>query len=168
MCHTTHYIYLYNFIDIIMFTYIHLLNETRSIICFVSYINIRKHVSLSTSLLFSFSLTSLPPFHPPLPHLSLSYLLVHLCTVVVMLQVIQSQWGWSLAHWHDRRPSLWHAPHCCSTQTLQQNICLFLNEKVGFIRPTKRYRKNSISCGALLSGTAQWTSGVGWSFDLLG
>ena len=43
-----------------------------------------------------------------------------------------------------------------------------LHEKVGFIRPTKRYRKNSISCGALLSGTTQWTSGVGWSFDFLG
>ena len=41
-----------------------------------------------------------------------------------------------------------------------------LNEKVGFKRPTKRYRKNSISCGALLSGTTQWTSGVRWSFDL--
>ena len=27
-----------------------------------------------------------------------------------------------------------------------------LNEKVGFKRPTKRYRKNSISSGALLSG----------------
>ena len=41
-----------------------------------------------------------------------------------------------------------------------------LNEKVGFKRPTTRYRNNSISCGALVSGTAQWTSGVGWSFDL--
>ena len=41
-----------------------------------------------------------------------------------------------------------------------------LNEKVGFKRPTTRYRNNSISCGALHSGTAQWTSGVGWSFDL--
>ena len=43
-----------------------------------------------------------------------------------------------------------------------------LNEKVGFKRPTKCYRKNSFSCGALLSGTAQWTSGVGWTFDLYG
>ena len=41
-----------------------------------------------------------------------------------------------------------------------------LNEKVGFKRPTTRYRNNSISCGALLSGTAQWTSGVGCSFNL--
>ena len=29
-----------------------------------------------------------------------------------------------------------------------------LNEKVEFKRPTTRYRNNSISCGALLSGTA--------------
>ena len=37
----------------------------------------------------------------------------------------------------------------------------FLNEKVGFKRPTTRYRKNSILCGAQLSGTAQWTSVLG-------
>ena len=41
-----------------------------------------------------------------------------------------------------------------------------LNEMIGFKRPTTRYRKNSISCGALLSSTAQWTSGGGRSFDL--
>ena len=45
---------------------------------------------------------------------------------------------------------------------------MHLNEKVGFERPTTRYRKNSILCGALLSGTAKWTSGMGWSFGPLG
>ena len=35
-----------------------------------------------------------------------------------------------------------------------------LNEKVGFKRPTTRYRNNSISCGALLSGTVVPHSGL--------
>ena len=40
------------------------------------------------------------------------------------------------------------------------NFTLFLNKKVGFNIPTKRYHKNSILCGALQSGTTKWTSGV--------
>ena len=58
--------------------------------------------------------------------------------------------------------------HARKLHFLFYNVTLrsHLNEKVGFKRPTRRYSKNSISCGALLSGTAQWTSGVGWSFDL--
>ena len=43
-----------------------------------------------------------------------------------------------------------------------------LNKKVGFKRSTKRYRKNSILCGMLHSGTAMWTFGMGWSFGPLG
>ena len=37
----------------------------------------------------------------------------------------------------------------------------FLNEKVGFKIPTTRYHKFSILCGALHSGTAKCTSGMG-------
>ena len=36
--------------------------------------------------------------------------------------------------------------------TLFTPICLYLNKKVGFKRPTTSYCKNSILCGALLSG----------------
>ena len=43
-----------------------------------------------------------------------------------------------------------------------------INEKVGFKRPTTRYRKNSVLCGVLLSSTAQYISCVGRSFVLLG
>ena len=49
-----------------------------------------------------------------------------------------------------------------------EEILDILNEKVGFKRPTTLYRNNPISCGALLGGTTQWTSGVGWSFRLFG
>ena len=48
------------------------------------------------------------------------------------------------------------------------NFTLFLNKKVGFKIPTKRYHKNSILCGTLQSGTTKWTSGVVWSFGHLG
>ena len=43
----------------------------------------------------------------------------------------------------------------------------WLNEKVGF-KISTCFRKNSILCSELHSGTAKWTSGVGWNFGPLG
>ena len=51
----------------------------------------------------------------------------------------------------------------CSTRNFFA-LLSYLNEKVGFKIPTRRYRKNSILCGALHIGTAKWTSGVRWSY----
>ena len=39
-----------------------------------------------------------------------------------------------------------------------------LNEQLGFKRPTRAIARILFRASALLSGTAQWTSGVGWSF----
>ena len=48
------------------------------------------------------------------------------------------------------------------------SLCTTLNEKVGFKIPNTRYRNNYIVFGALHSGTANWTSGVGWTSGPLG
>ena len=65
---------------------------------------------------------------------------------------------------------------------MSEHYTLTLNEKVGFIIPTTRYRNNSILCGALHSGTEKldfqcgvelWASrgikgsGTGLTFDPL-